>query len=445
MHTLSSLRAGELAGIVRLDLSCGLTEFPAEIFALADSLEILNLSGNALSRLPDELPRLHKLKVIFCSDNLFTELPAVLGQCANLEMVGFKANQIRSVPAAALPPKLRWLILTDNQLAGLPAEIGHCSRLQKLMLSGNQLAELPDEIAACTQLELIRLAANRFETLPAWLTTLPRLAWLAYSGNPCSDVHETAAMAQLTLPQIAWHELRIQHVLGEGASGIIYRADWAATAVAVKIFKGAVTSDGLPHSEQAACSVAGSHAGLIPVLGKISDHPDHTAGLVMALIPPQFVNFAQPPSLASCTRDCYPADTQFTLPAAMQLAHCIADAVAHLHAQGVMHGDLYGHNILWDGQGEGLLGDFGAASFLPRDESSLTLQRLEVRAFGCLLEELLDRCDAIHDEHFAALRDLQNRCTQAEVALRPLFDEIYMHLSLNPSTSIYSSNHSGGG
>jgi hypothetical protein len=428
MHTLTSLRAGELAGITRLDLSCDLTEFPKEIFSLADSLEVLNLSGNALSRLPDDLPRLHKLKVIFCSDNRFTELPAVLGQCENLEMVGFKANQIRHVPAAALPEKLRWLILTDNQLTALPAALGRCTRLQKLMLSGNQLTELPDEMAACTQLELIRLAANRFETLPAWLTALPRLSWLAYSGNPCSDAHEAAAMAQLTLPQIAWHELEIQHVLGEGASGIIYQAELAKTAVAVKVFKGAVTSDGLPHSEQAACCMAGSHTGLIPVLGKISDHPDHTAGLVMALIPPQFVNFAQPPSLVSCTRDCYPADTQFTLPAAIQLARCIAGAVTHLHAQGVMHGDLYGHNILWDGQGEGLLGDFGAASFLPRDENAPALSRLEVRAFGCLLEELLDRCDAVHDAHFAALRALQNQCTQADVASRPLFDEIHTRL-----------------
>jgi hypothetical protein len=278
-------------------------------------------------------------------------------------------------------------------------------------------------------LELIRLAANRFETLPAWLSALPRLAWLAYSGNPCSDVHEATAMAQLTLPQIAWDELAIQHVLGEGASGIIYRAEWATTAVAVKVFKGAVTSDGLPHSEQAACSVAGAHSGLIPLLGKVSDHPDHTAGLVMALIPPQFVNFAQPPSLASCTRDCYPADTRFTLPAAIQLARYIAGAVAHLHAQGVMHGDLYGHNILWDGQGEGLLGDFGAASFLPHDENALALQRLEVRAFGCLLEELLDHCEAPHDKHFAALRKLLGRCVQPNVLLRPAFDEILLELN----------------
>ena len=114
MHSLEALRAGKLAGIKRLDLSCGLTEFPREIFALADSLEVLNLSGNALQHLPDDLHRLKRLRVLFGSDNLFTELPECIGQCRELQIVGFKANQIQHVPAQALPPQLRWLILTDN-------------------------------------------------------------------------------------------------------------------------------------------------------------------------------------------------------------------------------------------------------------------------------------------------------------------------------------------
>ncbi len=424
MHTLDSLRAGELAGITRLDLSCGLTEFPEEIFTLADSLEVLNLSGNALSRLPEDLPRLHKLRVIFCSDNRFTELPAVLGRCAALEMVGFKANQIGHVPAAALPEKLRWLILTDNQIRTLPAELGRCTRLQKLMLSGNQLTALPDEMAACRNLELIRLAANQFAALPAWLTTLPRLAWLAYSGNPCSDAQEAEAMAERALLTVAWSELAVQALLGEGASGMIYRADWHGTPLAVKVFKGAVTSDGLPHSEQAASLLAGEHAGLIPVLGKVSNHPDGKLGLLLALIPPHYVNLAQPPSLASCTRDCYPAERRYTPAQVVQLATQVADAVAHLHAQGVLHGDLYGHNLLWDEQGTCLLGDFGAASFLPRHDDALAtaLQQLEVRAFGCLLEELLDRCEPSDD--LAPLRRLQADCLSNEVAKRPAFAEV---------------------
>ncbi len=67
MHTLEQLRSGQLAGIKRLDLACGLTEFPQEIFQLADSLEILNLSGNRLSRLPDDLHRLPHLRILLPS------------------------------------------------------------------------------------------------------------------------------------------------------------------------------------------------------------------------------------------------------------------------------------------------------------------------------------------------------------------------------------------
>ena len=176
MHTLEQLRAGQLAGVQRLDLSCGLTEFPTEIFDLADSLEILNLSGNALSDLPADLPRLHKLRVLFCSDNQFTSVPEVLGQCPLLSMVGFKANQIHTLPAAALTPALRWLILTDNQLRELPEEIGTCTAMQKLMLAGNQLRHLPETMKACINLELLRIADNQFSYLPEWLLALPRLS-----------------------------------------------------------------------------------------------------------------------------------------------------------------------------------------------------------------------------------------------------------------------------
>ncbi|MHB1115516.1 leucine-rich repeat-containing protein kinase family protein [Sideroxydans sp.] len=432
MHTIEALRAGELAGVQRLDLSCGLNGFPREIFALADSLEILNLSGNALSALPDDLPRLHKLRVIFCSDNHFTHVPEVLGRCPQLEMIGFKANRIETLSAAALPPKLRWLILTDNRLRELPPELGNCVRLQKLMLAGNQLQHLPDALSHCKDLELLRIAANRFEHLPDWLFKMPRLAWLACAGNPCSDINEAAALEHLHITPVEWHQLEMHHQLGEGASGVIHRAHHRERneAVAVKMFKGTLTSDGLPRSEKAASIAAGAHPGLIPVIGRISEHPEQTPGLVMSLIDPAFRNLAGPPSLASCTRDIYAEDLRFTLPIALNIACGIAAVAEHLHAQGIMHGDLYAHNILWDDAGDCLLGDFGAASFLPLDaQQAAAMQHIEVRAYACLLEELLDRCESTDAATVLALRDLQQRCDSKDVNSRPLFADIHRELT----------------
>ena len=215
--SLEQLQAGQLIGARELKLACGLTEFPREIFSLAETLEVLDLSGNALSTLPDDLPRLTKLRILFASNNRFTELPDVLGECRQLGMVGFKANRIRRVSAKSLPRELRWLILTDNEVEVLPAELGQCSLLQKLMLAGNRLGTLPDEMAACTRLELLRLSANRLTALPEWLADLPRLSWLAYAGNPFGASLEAAASAETTIADIEWESLVLDERLGEVA------------------------------------------------------------------------------------------------------------------------------------------------------------------------------------------------------------------------------------
>ncbi|SEJ23205.1 Leucine Rich Repeat [Azotobacter beijerinckii] len=425
MSPLERLRRGELAGSTRLDLSAELHEFPEEIFALADSLEILNLSGNRLTRLPAGLPCLRKLRILFCSDNPFTTLPEVLGDCPQLEMVGFKANRIRHLPTAALPPALRWLILTDNQLEHLPDKLGDCTRLQKLMLAGNQLQALPQSLAGLSRLELLRIAANRLDALPGWLSELPRLSWLAFAGNPFSDASEAEILRQHPLPPIPRSSIELGEILGQGASGIIHRADWQrpgqpAQAMAAKLFKGSVTSDGLPHSEMAACIAAGEQANLIRVAGPLAEQPGAPPGLLLELIDPAFRVLAGPPSLTSCTRDCYAPERRFTVDEALRIARGVAAAGAHLHGRGILHGDLYAHNLLVDGAGNCLLGDFGAASFFdPSSVHGQALQRIEARAFGCLLEELLERCPA--DGQVVRLRQLQEQCMVAEVDQRPDF------------------------
>ena len=427
---LLQLRAGQLSGVKRLDISCGLTEFPTEIFDLANSLEVLNLSGNALSSLPNDFARLKKLKILFCSNNAFTEVPEVLGQCESLSMIGFKSNKISALPENSLPKNLQWLILTDNQLAHLPSTIGQCAHLQKLMLAGNQLADLPNSMSACTQLELLRISANRFASLPDWLLSMPRLAWLAYAGNPFCQSLEQKKSSQQPTAQIDWTQLTIKKHLGEGASGVIYQTDWQhsptkSKSIAVKLFKGAVTSDGLPQNEMSACIAAGTHQNLSTIQGVICNHPDHIQGLGMTLIEPNFINLANPPSLATCTRDVYAAETIFTFNQLMNIAYGIASAAQHLHANHILHGDLYAHNILHNGQGQCLLSDFGAASFIADDLNGQAelLQKIEVRAYACLLEELIERCES-PTPSIAALKSLQQDCAQTNINARPLFSNI---------------------
>ena len=396
MHTLEDLKSGALTGVqtVRL-VNLGLTEFPQALFALAETLEVLDLSGNQLSSLPADLRRLHKLRILFCSNNPFTQLPTALGDCGQLEMVGFKACAITHVPECSLPPRLRWLILTDNQLSELPAALGQRPRLQKLMLSCNQLTTLPD-LSKCKALELLRIASNHFDEVPATLLALPNLAWPALAGNPLTADAEHTALTDAHHHAIRYDDLEIGELLGEGASGHIHRATHKHRneTIAVKVFKATFTSDGTPQSELAAGLVAAAPPNLLTPLAVVEGHPQGRLAVAMPLLPSRYVNLAGPPSLASCTRDIYAADARFTPAIAERLLGCIRAALTHLHAQGVLHGDLYAHNILWNpATGEAVLSDFGAAMLtgaLPAAQRT-QLQAIEWRAFAHLENEISAR------------------------------------------------------
>ncbi len=83
-----------------------------------------------------------------------------------------------------------------------------------------------------------------------------------------------------------------------------------------------------------------------------------------------------------------------------------------MHTRGILHGDLYAHNILHTPEGDVLLSDFGAAAFFDVNDAAFArgLEKLEVRALGCLLEEL-----AAH----LAMRDLAKQCLHPSVEQRP--------------------------
>jgi Leucine-rich repeat (LRR) protein len=425
MQTLKQLQKGELIGIKALKLSERLYEFPEEIFDLADTLEYLDLSGNNLKDLPASFGRLQKLKIFFCSDNHFTHLPDVLGECPLLDIVGFKSNQIKTVSPKSVNSNLRWLILTNNKIHSLPSTIGNCKRMQKLMLAGNMLNTLPEELQNCRNLGLLRISANELTELPSWLLQMPKLSWLAFSGNPFV---KSPAIAPLDL--INWDELEIEHILGQGASGVIYQAQRKTkdtiAHVAVKIFKGEVTSDGLPQDEMNTCIRAGIHEGLVKLVGQINNHPEIKKGLVMALIPSNFHNLGGPPSLESCTRDVFSEGLKLTFDQALKIAYSIASVAAQLHSKNIMHGDLYAHNILIDQDCNTLISDFGAATFY---ENPL-LEKLEICAFGYLLADLISLCEANQkDLKLKVLEDLQNSCQQESPNLRPTFKALVQQLS----------------
>ncbi|WP_298487875.1 leucine-rich repeat-containing protein kinase family protein [uncultured Maribacter sp.] len=422
-HSLEELKSGKLIGAKRLKLACGLEEFPEEIIHLKETLEVLDLSDNNLSKLPDNISQLKKLRILFFANNNFIEFPVILAKCPSLSMIGFKSNQIKTVSENAFPLTLKWLILTNNKIEKLPKSIGDCILLQKCALAGNLLKDLPTQMENCVNLELLRVSANKLTAIPTWLFNLPKLSWIAFGGNPASY----QIQIKNDLNTYDWKGFTIKELLGEGASGVISKAHWdfKNKDVAIKIFKGNVTSDGLPEDEMEISIAAGGSNNLIPILGKIKNHPNKKNGLIMKLISATYTNLGNPPSLETCTRDTFDEKSVFNFHELLKIAKSIASVCSQLHQKGINHGDLYAHNILVNEKAECLLGDFGAASFYDTNsELSTTIERVEVRAFACLLEDLLNLVHDTTDEASKKWQNLIADCTKLEVKFRPSFSEI---------------------
>jgi hypothetical protein len=413
-----------------------LHQVPKIILERAPDVELLDLSGNQLTELPDWLPRLAKLEVVFLSHNKFTHVPEIIGKLPRLRMLGMRGNQIERVSPSALPPSLIWLTLTDNQIQELPHELGSLSGLRKLLLARNRLRVLPESIARAHSLELLRLSANQFEDFPSWLFELPTLAWLAVAGNPATRLPQPRLEASYHRG-ISWSQLTLRGELGRGASGITYSASIIGDGgvredVAVKVFASRVSSDGDSHDEMAAALKAGRHPSIVSTRGFLTDHPEGRAGLVLDLVPSEFINLAAPPSFSSCTRDVYRNDASFSDRTILSYAADIASAAGHLHSLGIAHGDLYAHNTLVSPQ-SALVSDFGAACVY--DESNAlprpAMERIEARAFGILLHELLERASADSDETLlGSLNDLADRCDAKDVMARPTFAQIERELRI---------------
>ncbi|GAB1319736.1 Protein kinase domain-containing protein [Madurella fahalii] len=451
MHDLEVLKSGGYrgTGLRQLKLTCPLASFPDEILELGDTLEQLDLSGTGLCSVPANFgSALPNLKVAFFSDCKFKVFPKELAACATPETVAFRHNGMDGIPEEAFPPRLRWLILTDNRITSLPASIGRCDRLQKCMLASNRLRELPPEMARCTRLGLLRLGANCFETLPEWLFTLPELAFLSFAGNPCALPTVNGVRTSPGLASIDWADLEVQQALDEGVSGITFQGLWKqspqyAEEVAIKLFRGPLTSDGSPADEMTAWLAAGAHESLVTVLGRIHGHPDAEVpapernqlqgGIVMQLIPPHYAVLGQPPSLVTCTRDLFRGDTSLSASCVLSMLTGIAGAAAHIHARGISHGDLYAHNILASSEdAHALMGGFGAATIYGHGPArECGIEKLEVLAFAHLVEDMLGLIKEDGEQSAEQQRGLWNlhaRCAAPTVGTRPCFGEVLEEL-----------------
>ena len=155
-----------------------------------------------------------------------------------------------------------------------------------------------------------------------------------------------------------------------------------------------------------------------------------------------------PPDFGSVTRDTFVSGQQpkLTLTQALNVAVTVARAGAWLHDHELMHGDIYLHNTLRVAAAESKndvvrLSDFGAACAYDRAQFPL-MEKIEVRSFGWLVEDLLSwiapersgegASEEVVDPMQAmdVLRNVANACSHEELERVPSFSAVLAALDM---------------
>lgn len=361
-------------------------------------LTLLNLAHNGLTNLPEWLSNFSNLRILFLLGNKFTLIPAVIQKIPCLRMLSFKENQLCGVlEASALPPDLTWLILTSNRITGLSNNFGkRCHRVRKLMLSNNIIKSLPPLHEHMHQLELLRLANNALAEFPYDLMKLPKLSWLAMSGNPATgnrtNIDDLPRALRVTDLEKTF-DVDWEHPLGTGASGTGYCATdrRSGEEVVVKRFRAAQGSDGCALDEVAMCCSAIGVPNTVQTSGFFYDfNCKFTLDLIMHRVHRNPQPLAGPPSFESCVRSVYNVEHCLSAKEKSDIISAIETAVDALHKRNICHGDLYAHNILISKGSNGTLAtlaDFGAAWRIP-DRIKNEVVAVEHRALEILKREV---------------------------------------------------------
>ncbi len=127
----------------------------------------IDLSGKGLTEFPREILSRKGVKKLILSNNRIKSLPAEIGELTDLEELYLDGNDL----SGALPAEIRKmselkiLDVHDNGLTGIPAEIGQLKNLRIVNFSGNKIDTMPDEIGNIKgNLEVLNISGNGYSS-----------------------------------------------------------------------------------------------------------------------------------------------------------------------------------------------------------------------------------------------------------------------------------------
>ncbi|XP_053708869.1 vasorin b [Synchiropus splendidus] len=180
-----------LENLEMLDLSQNkLSELPDRVFEPLTSLRNLDLSSNQISRITEQSFRGMVLleRLYLSSNNIKTIHKAAFNDLAHLLELKLQDNQLTSVPALSMP-QLLLLDLSSNDLPYLGPEDLKTPNLESLKLGGLGLTSLNEELFGnLKNLHELDISGNHLNSFPQVLKETHGLSHLSLAGNPMGPI-----------------------------------------------------------------------------------------------------------------------------------------------------------------------------------------------------------------------------------------------------------------
>ncbi|CAL5022968.1 unnamed protein product [Urochloa decumbens] len=347
--------------------------------------------------------------------------------------------------------------LQNNTISGvIPPEIGKLTNLDALDLSSNEfVGDIPSSLGQLTRLNYLRLDRNNLSgQIPVDVAKLPGLTFLDLSFNNLSGpvpkiyahdyslagnqylcnsstIHGCSSMTAMTndqdlefelghLKHFSFHDLQnatgnfdSKNILGQGGFGIVYKGCLRnGTLVAVKRLKDPDVTGEVQFQTEVELIGLAVHRNLLRLYGFCMTSNERL------LVYPYMPNG----SVADRLRDYCNGKPSLDWSKRMQIALGAARGLLYLHEQcnpKIIHRDVKAANILLDESFEAIVGDFGLAKLLDRQESHVTTavrgtighiapeylstgqssEKTDVYGFGILLLELITGPKTLSNGH----------------------------------------------
>ena len=198
--------------------NCGLVKLPENVSALCSLVE-LNVMSNELTTLPQGIGELDNLSLLHVTKNRISYLPESFSSLAKLKRVVLEANPLKRLPRSFGRLKCTTVAISHTLVEDFPASFTHLQFLTSLTADDVELEAIPEGFGRLRQLRHCSLCNNRIKAIPDALASCTNLKSLWLNWNLIEEVkEEIVTIESLEDLRMEGNPLRFPtlEVIGEG-------------------------------------------------------------------------------------------------------------------------------------------------------------------------------------------------------------------------------------